>query len=169
MKPVTIGVAAGIAGLGVGLTVGFGAGVLSTKAGSAAFDRLTTIEETPDVAHAQRLVKPGFSVSYPGNWRVKPPSNDIQQKLSDLQLLFEGHRRARALLAVAQSCIKNDDLVVVALHRVRVLGRGRHCFIILCGATSGVRPHALKLLNPVRPIPWAQPGGQPGVMRPRGR
>ena len=79
------------------------------------------------------------------------------EKLGDLQLLLECHRGAGALLAVAQSCIENYDLVVVALrHCRRVFSWGRHRFSSSAGRPSGLPRIASEAQSGGRPIPWAR-------------
>src|SRR6185437_6998285 len=60
-----------------------------------------------DLAHRRE-------VALRGNWKAGLDDIDAHliEQFSDLELLFMGHRRARALLTVAQCRIENDDAVL---------------------------------------------------------
>ena len=96
----------------------------------------------------------------------------VVEKLGDLQLFLERHRRAGALLAVAQRRVENDDLVFVALRLCRrIIGCGRHGSLSFAGrpALPGSPLYRSTLNSEAVKSPGHEPGRRPGVMRPRGR
>jgi hypothetical protein len=65
-----------IAGLAVGLTVGFGLGVLSVGKAREMFVAAFTVERDADVDHPRDLVRPAFALKYPGNWHIDTKETD---------------------------------------------------------------------------------------------
>jgi hypothetical protein len=63
-------------GCGVGLVVGFGAGIASVKAAREVFLSIFEDERSAEVDRPQTLDRPAFRLQYPQNWKVKPSGSD---------------------------------------------------------------------------------------------
>jgi hypothetical protein len=83
MSRTLLGVLCFVAGLGLGAIAGFLGGVWSTKAGKAFLEDLATDEQPADVGRKQSLARPGFTLDYPGNWKL-----DVEDEDHDPDHLF---------------------------------------------------------------------------------
>jgi hypothetical protein len=59
-----------VAGVAVGLVIGFGAGVMSVQKARDAFVGAFATERSADVDHPRDIVRPAFQLKYPGNWKI---------------------------------------------------------------------------------------------------
>ncbi len=65
-----------IISLVIGGALGFVAGVASTKVGKAFFKNLFQDEMKADLTHPQQLVRDGFELEYPSNWKIDTEDSD---------------------------------------------------------------------------------------------
>jgi len=65
-----------IISLCIGLSVGFGLGIASTEAGRAFVSDLASSEQPADTTHPTTLTRAGYSLKYPGNWKIDTADSD---------------------------------------------------------------------------------------------
>ncbi|OGQ24442.1 MAG: hypothetical protein A2138_14050 [Deltaproteobacteria bacterium RBG_16_71_12] len=91
-----------------GNATGFLAGVSSVSAGRSFIEDMVTTEQPADIEKQLRIERPGFELSYPGNWRIDDKDEDYDP---DRLFSIESPGSASVTISVMPVVADLDDVM----------------------------------------------------------